>query len=643
MRRRYQVVIALIALMAIFLLLVPGQAHAQDRSLRWHRWDSEIQINPDGTFSVRETLEIEFIGGPFTFGFRNVASDQLVGIENIRVTEGGQAYQQSYGSEPNTFNYSFDSGAQEYVINWYYPSTTNQTRTFVLSYDVVGALLIDEAGDLMIWQVVGQDHAYPIEQSAVTIRMPSGAAIDTSDGPVSRGTAASTLVSGDQMSVSFSATDIPANQPLEVYIRFTHGVIPAEKPPWQEAYEWKNSTGVMLNVGFVALGIAALVGGVLGVYALWMLRGRDPAVGAVPEYLSEPPSDVPPGLVGTLVDEKADLQDIIATLVDLARRGFIEMEERESKLFGLTTGHNYVYRRLPEAGDPTRAYERTLLKEIFGSRSEVDLDDLRNEFYTAIPKLERQMYEEAVHIGLFPGSPKAVRGRYIALGIGGLVLSVGVGFCAMGAFVEQVAAVICPFIGLAVASIVMIVVANVMPTKTQKGAEEAAKWRAFKTFLQNAERHRDLAEMTEKFDEYLPYAIAFGLERTWVSKFARIASTPVPRWYIPYGYGHMLGRTADAGGRRMRPGSAGDGPQVPDLRGDQVRPAPSLDSMAQGAFGGLSQMSAGLFSMLNTTSRVFTSVPRSSGSGGFSGGGFSSGGFSGGGFSAGGSGGAGFG
>jgi hypothetical protein len=341
--------------------------------------------------------------------------------------------------------------------------------------------------------------------------------------------------------------------------------------------------------------------------------------------------------VGTLVDEKADLQDIIATLVDLARRGAIEMQEIENKVFGLTFSKGFVFRRKPDFSEALLEYEQTLVREVFGGRDEIELEDLKNKFYTAIPKIQGQLYKQAVAEGLFPRSPQGVRGRWLGLGIAGLVISVGAGMCVAGWLSDRVEAILCPFAALGVVSLAAALVGQAMPVKTRKGAEEAAKWRAFRTYLQNAERYADLTERTSEFDAYLPYSVAFGLERAWVNKFARIPGTPIPGWYFPAHLPAGHGDTGGAGRRRAVPGGVPEGGSMRDLRGEAVRPGPSLDGLSEGMFGSLSSMSDGLFSMLNSASSVFRSVPSSSGSGG----GFSGGGFSGGG--GGGGGGAGFG
>jgi len=46
-----------------------------------------------------------------------------------------------------------------------------------------------------------------------------------------------------------------------------------------------------------------------------------------PQY--EPPNQLTPGEVGTLVDDSADMRDITASIVDLAVRGYITIEEHQ--------------------------------------------------------------------------------------------------------------------------------------------------------------------------------------------------------------------------------------------------------------------------------------------------------------------------
>jgi hypothetical protein len=79
-----------------------------------------------------------------------------------------------------------------------------------------------------------------------------------------------------------------------------------------------------------------------------------------------------------------------------------------------------------------------------------------------------------------------------------------------------------------------------MPQKTHAGAEAAAKWRAFKAYLESIERYEKLDQAQNIFDAFLPYAIAMGLEQSWVSKFSSV-QTASPEWYGGGGVGPWLG------------------------------------------------------------------------------------------------------
>jgi hypothetical protein len=594
-------------LLLIAVLLLPSAAQAQSKSLFWDRYDVNITVTEEGDLLVEEHQSITFTSGSFHYGYRTIPMDKTDGIVNIEVWEGGTQFRPS--SSENEYTFTATEEGNELIVYWYFPYTSNSSHTYTFRYTVKGGVKRDEAeGDSVFWKAIPPDHSFPIRSSRVTVRFPSG--VDLGD-IVSYGTPAEATVEGD--TVTFVASgQIAAGQEMEIGVAFGPGLISADKPDWQTREERAGSYSLLFGV----VGFLLLVGGLLGVLLLWYLRGRDPEIGLVADYLSEPPSDVPPGVAGTLVDERADMQDVIASLVDLARRGYLEMVETRgsSGLFGLGSATEFTFRRTQKPWDGLLSFERTILQKIFGTRTERDLSDLKNKFYTAIPQIRKGLYKQTVESQFFRTDPDTVRGRFAALGIGLLVLTGGIGFLAVTALSELTQGIICPFVGVGVAAVALIIVGQAMPVKTRKGSEEAAKWRAFKRYLKDIERYAQLEEATDQFDRYLPYAIAFGVERTWINKFASVPTTPIPIWYFPvWTSGHRTG-----GGARPSTGRGGQ--------------APSLDGMSRGIGSGLAGMSAGLTSMLNTASSTLVSRPQSSGGGGgWSGGGFSAGGGGGGG------------
>ncbi|CAN0488716.1 unnamed protein product, partial [Phaeothamnion confervicola] len=81
-----------------------------------------------------------------------------------------------------------------------------------------------------------------------------------------------------------------------------------------------------------------------------------------------------------------------------------------------------------------------------------------------------------------------------------------------------------------VVSLILMRVSRSMPRKTPNGAEAAAKWRAFRTYLKDIRQYEKVDEAKALFERYLPYAVAFGLERDWVRTFAAVG-TPTPSWF----------------------------------------------------------------------------------------------------------------
>ncbi|HEY77315.1 MAG TPA: DUF2207 domain-containing protein, partial [Thermoflexia bacterium] len=594
-------------------LFLPQAVSAETKTLVWERLDVDITVQPDGTFVVRETQVIWFVSGTFTHGYRSIPTDRLSRITDVQVWEDGQPCR-----------VEVDESGDEFEIRWDLLEPRQESEhTYVVQYVVHGGLRYCQGGDQLWWKAVFPARLFPVMASRVTVRLPDGAIAQKAAAYFTEAT-----VSGvGTDTVVFEAVEvIDPGQEFEVRVQFPHGIVAGRPSAWQIQEDYRPLFNLIAGV----IGALLLISGPLGVLLLWFVRGRDPRVVLPADYLDEPPSDAPPGVAGTLVDEQADLRDILATVVDLARRGYMIIEE---------TSGDFVFERTGKPDDDLAPFEKRVLKLLTPSKGKKKkLSQLRNRFYRSIPKITEELYDEIVRRGFFRSRPDRVRKRYTRLGIASLVASAAVG-CLLAVFLAKYTdAALCPSVGLVGMTIPLFVVARYMPVKTRKGAEEAARWRAFKRYLQEIERYTDLKEAVDRFGDYLPYAVAFGIDRSWIRKFQRLgdeqALVYVP-WYIPVG---GWGPVADvAGGTGGRP----SGKAAPAQ-------APSLDRLSKGLGGGLDRMAKGLGSMLDTAATVFTSRPapaRASTSSGrssswsssswssssWSGGGWSGGGFSGGG------------
>ena len=82
-------------------------------------------------------------------------------------------------------------------------------------------------------------------------------------------------------------------------------------------------------------------------FFFWWTKGRDPKpdISVAPMY--EPPKDMTPAEVGTLIDDVVHPRDITSTLVDLAVKGYLKIEETESKVL-LFSHRDYTFHSLKD-------------------------------------------------------------------------------------------------------------------------------------------------------------------------------------------------------------------------------------------------------------------------------------------------------
>ncbi|MEM7539444.1 MAG: DUF2207 domain-containing protein [Chloroflexota bacterium] len=580
---------------APFQLAGSSIVHAQSKSMVWERFDVAIMIQTDGTIDVVEHQTHHVTKGTFTFGYRTIAKQNLTAIDGWVLTDDvGHTYElRETGTDDYTFTVTEND--EQYILYWYFPaigpdiskqdSTAIDTRTFTLRYTVHDALRFYADGDQLWWTAIYQDRIFPVERGNVRVQLPRVAEIQQWDAYVNDSNAADVLAGTlmvevmqrdrqeDMFPKNTSVEEIPdqteqeipqsvnfmlieglaGGEGFEVRVEFSPGIVNGVPQPWQimadveaekqaTTQQWRAFWGPIAGVGFGALGALFALGGPAILYLLWYRFGRDKPIKQLADYLPEPPDSLAPGIAGTLLDETVDMEDIIATLVDLAQAKAISITEIPSEI---PPGRDFLFRR--ERGDvPLQEYEKTLLKALFGShrvksnnkknakhiRSEVRLSELENQFYAKIEDIQDEMYAAAVDKELFPESPERTRGIYLGFGFFLLVMAVVLGFLLNILYSDLTGLAVLPGVGLGITALTLMIVSRAMPRKTEHGAELANGWSAFKQYLLHIDEYTDLNKQKAIWDRWLPYAIAFGIEKEYIRKFEAI-DAPAPAWYIP--------------------------------------------------------------------------------------------------------------
>lgn len=602
---------------------------AQDgRSLRWDRYDvtvDEIETAAN-RFRVTENYLITVETGPFSFGFAEIPQGRLDRIADVVVYENRSPLQASCSGAAGT--YCARSEGDNFTIQYYFtrPMQSGERREFTIRYTVYGALRSYEKGDQLYWIAVPGDLSFPVLSSTVRVIMPA-------DRPpeLVAGYPDSWVQTVEGNTITWQSPGrLPRGQSFEARVQYAHDPL-MKKPGWQSAYDreqaYKDKWQPIVTLLLLVFTVLFTLGGVLFVVTRYLSRGRDPEALVVPEYLTDPPSDVRPGVVGVLLDERADMKDIMATLIDLARRGYVVIEQEErGGLAGMFGGSEFTFHRTGEIAADLLPFEQSLLRGLFpGNREKTTLSQLRTKFYTHIPTIKRQLYDELVRQGYFKRSPETTRALWTWGGVAVVVIAVVAFWLSLaGTLISPL--IMCPPLGLGLVGLSAAVAGQFMPAKTVRGAQEAARWRAFRRYLENLERYGGVEGAAEKFEVALPYAIAFGIEHELVRKLTP-ALTAMPGWYFPT----YLGGPWDGGYRPGQPVRPLGRPLSGGPGGFSLGGPGGLADMNRSFTDGLNAMSSGLTRMLNDASRVMSSRPQSSGSRGFSGGGGGGGGGSGGG------------
>ncbi|MEO5824458.1 MAG: DUF2207 domain-containing protein [Gemmatimonadales bacterium] len=533
--------------MWLLCAVVAAPLTAQDAGWTITSFNAAYTVNPDRTISVVEQIDVDFgtlqrhgiyreipvkynrvlttgtAGLPINAGRVKVDIDRIVvndaagRAQSMEVTRGDRVRIRIGDAA------TWSTGVQRYVIR----------------YRLERGLGFFDTHDELYWQVTGTDWPVPILKASATITIPTGTGSGAGWGAwcyagwnESSSSDRCSAAHDGGTTFRFASERLEPGEGLTAVAAFPKGVVAeptaADKLRELIALLWP----ISLPIGMLAF-----------MTTHWRRRGRDPDPGSVVPYW-KPPADLRPGPAGTLWDETSDMNDVVATILDLTVRGFIRITEvPPTGLLAATSDSfvgkflrtlgvgeiDWVLTRINAAGEDALAnYESLVIDGIFQVGESRKMSELNNEFYTQIPKIHKAFYESTVAQGLFASNPSTVRTWY---GLGGGLLA-GVGL-AVGGAVGNPLLMICG----AMSGLIVLLFSRVMPARTPKGSRHWAQLRGLEEYLRRAEKleletSQGPERTTELFETLLPYAVALRVSDIWVKQFGPILAATPPTWYV---------------------------------------------------------------------------------------------------------------
>ena len=554
----------LLAVLSLSLNLILFVLPASAQYFTINKFHSDIMIQGDSSVIVKETIEAEFhqsrhgIYREIPFRYRDEFGKVITTpLRVLSVThDSGKAWKYRVKKTGPTIHIRIGD-AKRYVKG---------RQTYVITYEVENVILFFNDHDELYWNVTGNYWKAPINEASASVSL------------MTKNRSKNLMVAGyegsygskeecgyetyDNSGRFFTKRGLKMGEGLTIAFGWDKGLV---FPPssWKK-FLWvinPRENWIFLLPIFSFIYMANR----------WYRKGRDPKVRESVTVMYEPPKfgqkPLIPAEVGTLIDEKLDPRDITSTLVGLAVKGYIKIEETKKEGLVLDkTDYDLIKAKEPDTD--LNPFEIELMKSLFsGSPVGIRLlvSSLKNRFYTHLPGLKKSLYGELTRKKYFLSSPEKVRNSYVVAGIVVLVFSVlAFLFLIPGSGGKS-------FIAGILTGIPVLALAKFMPVKTRAGASAYMDILGFQEFMNRAERDR-LERMGDKdlFSKFLPFAIALDVADNWAKAFEGIYQEP-PDWYVsaggfrtftPYVFTHSLNSvTSDLGSAMFSAprGSSGGG------------------------------------------------------------------------------------
>lgn len=417
---------------------------------------------------------------------------------------------------PLPFTQSNSNGVLTYKIGSA-DQTFTGTKTFVLNYTVANALMQTKNGPRLYWDITGEGWNFPIEESEVFIH--------TKATNVIQAKCYAGVVGGDNGSCQSSPVDegiaftdskaitFGSNLTVDVYFSPAAGFI------------FPSPTQVMLKslkdnlfLLFFSIPIPVAIW-------VWYKYGRDYMFTRynvfdqsnrpvqlkpicwrqAPPFVYEP-LDISPGQAGAILDEHYDNQDLVADIIDLARKKYLKIEQTQAKTLFKPADYRFTKLKTTQAKLPQ--HQRQILDGIFASGDEVTLSALKGKFYQLLPVIQTQVITNLYEANMFTRDPNKARGL-IALG----ALGFGIVYFLLFKFGAELTLAISPLlIGILILDVVAAIWCFInIPQKTAKGFNYQQQARGLQETIKRGKWREEIMEKHLFLEEMLPFAIALGV------------------------------------------------------------------------------------------------------------------------------------
>lgn len=521
--KKYLNLVALILLTLVFVTVFPKNVLAKE-SLTISKWQVDAVLARNGDLNITEAITFVF-DDDFNGVFREIITKKTDGIENIFIGEIKNGKFSEYQKVNKAKNgdrgvYVIDKTKDKIEIKIYSPAD-DEKKTFRLSYTVKNvAIKYNDSGELY-YQFLGKENETPIDNFTIKITLP-----DTDNEDFTRvfahGPLNGVINKLDAKTYEFSVTDIDKNVFIECRIVFPRdfinlstnikdydnydNILKEEAEYEKQLIEKAKRKEKIGNIISYITYVGAFIG--LGALLFFLLIFKRKKIEIIEK--SGIPDDPSPAVASYLVNWYINDKAIIATILDLFRKDYLKLTQKETELDEV-----YIMTKQREADEYLLSHEcyfHALLFDKIGNGVEVSTKDLEvfskehnEDFINSFSAWKEKVKEDAHRKGYYDHSKKRYGTVFLFYSLLIFILSIITLAYAENSFGS---------ITLVIAICMFIYGISLLLRKSDYGLEQYKKWLYFKKSMNKKKTDFSIAEYTEyEQDVSLIYELGLGLNK----------------------------------------------------------------------------------------------------------------------------------
>ncbi|MEM0476539.1 MAG: DUF2207 domain-containing protein [Candidatus Aenigmatarchaeota archaeon] len=458
-----------------------------------------ITINKEGSFLVKEEIVYDF-GENYRHGiYRDIPlGDTLIDVKDV-TDNLGNSYKYETHIEGNILRIKIGDPKKK----------IKGEHTYNIYYEVWNGINFFSNRDELSWNAIGTEWNVPIKKSGVIVRLPEKLPKENlrlSCFTGVKGSMESNCVIHvkENGEIVFESQKIfMPKEGLTIVVAWPKGII-KDIPNSIKIHLLLRKIWPVIIPFFVFVYL----------FIKWLRKGKDFKIKKPIVVQYEPPDNLRPAEVGLILNQRITGKEITATLIDLAVRGYIKIQEvfdnnSKDKDFELIKLKDFENKQ-----DDLREYEREILRKIFGSKNKIlvsELENIKNNL--KLSTIAKKLFSETGK-KYFVSNPQKIQDRLIVNGISIIIISILLALLVNNEVL---------FLAGLLSGFLLILFSKFMPKKTKKGIEAYWHILGFRNYINTAEKHRiKFQEKENIFERFLPYAIVFGLTEKWLKVFEEL-------------------------------------------------------------------------------------------------------------------------